>query len=104
MATHVIDLTGKLGMAERPQVKVGGTKLTVDDSARTIMQVLALSQREMTPDVLDEMGHLLFREPDRYDELAGRLSFEGLTALVRSTIEEVMGGGAEGEGETPATT
>lgn len=103
---RTIDLTGKLGIGERPRVTVAeGVELEVDDSARTIVQVIGMMQGHAEPGRALEACALLFGEDgaERLDALG--LPISGLVTLLEAAIDLVMGGGEDqGNGETPATT
>lgn len=100
-----IDLTGKLGMGERPTITVGDMTLTVDDSAPNIIRVMEIvGDGNMTPAAVVEAADLLFEEKSRKQLAKLGLSLGDYGTLVEAATELVMGDEGEGEGETPATT
>lgn len=100
---NMIDITGKLGLSARPTVVIGGESYAVNDSAKAMLQLMALIEDDMTkPTNIIKAYELLFDAPTRkrLDKLG--LSFADFTELMRSAIELVGGGGAAGEAPTPA--
>lgn len=108
MARRTIDLTGKLGLGERPQVVCELGTLEVDDSAATIMQVLALMHDGEDTTMQDAMdaARLLFGEDGYGLVKESGISFAGLSSLLTAAMQLAMGAedGDEGNAETPATT
>ena len=103
MARKVVDLTEKLGLAEKPAVKVGDVELVVDDSARNMLQIMKLMEEGYTPQNIIDMCDLLFDKASRKELDKLGLSFADFTAVIEAAIDLVMGDG-EGNAETPATT
>lgn len=99
---RTIDLTGKLGLGERPTVTFDGNILTVDDAAENVVRVLEMAEKGLkTSDVL-EAARLMF-DAESAEKLEGlRLSFSDYAAVVSAAVELAMGGEG-GKAETPAT-
>lgn len=101
--SRTIDLSGKLGLGERPTVTFDGNVLKVDDAAENVVRVLAMAENGLrTSDVL-EAARLMF-EPESAERLKEmRLSFEDYAQVVSAAVELAMGGDGGKEG-TPVTT
>lgn len=103
---NVIDLTGKLGIAKRPAVVIDGERYEVDDSAKSVLQLVALISGEVDTKNVNAAYELLFDAPTRkrLDKL--KLSFADFVTLINAAVELVYGStGGDGAGEalTPAT-
>lgn len=104
MARKVVDLTGKLGLGEKPQIVVGDVTLTVNDSARDVLQVLSLTQ-DMTPANVLKACDLLFDKDSRKALNGLDLSMGAMVKVMETAIGLIMGeDGDGGNAETPATT
>ena len=101
---RTIDLTGKLGLGERPRIVIGDAELEVDDRARTVMQVVSLMSGDITPEKTVEACARLFGEQGAAELDALGLTLPGFAAVLEAAMDLVMGGGDAGNGETPATT
>ena len=103
---RVIDLTGKLGLGEKPKIIVGGVELTVNDSARRLVAVLGKTMEKMEPaDVLDACD-TMFDEESRKELEKLDLSMSGYIMLLEAAIDLIMGGGEDSPKAqgTPDTT
>lgn len=103
---NIIDLTGKLGIAERPAVVIDGVRYEVDDSAKSVLQLVALISGEVDTKNVRAAYELLFDAPTRkrLDKL--NLSFADFVALINAAMTLVYdsaGGEGAGEAPTPAT-
>lgn len=98
-----IDLTGKLGLEGKPTITVGKDTVTVDNSARTLLAVLNEVGDDPGPKEMLAAFELLFSDKDRKAIDAMDLSFEDFALLMETALDLVLGG-AEGEGQTRATT
>lgn len=100
-----IDLTDKLGIGERPAIVINGERYEVDDSAKSMLQLMSIIDGgEVNTSNVTRVYELLFDEKTRkrLDKL--NLSFTGFMAVCKAAMELIGGGGdAEGEAETPAT-
>ena len=103
---RVLDLTGKLGLAGKPRIKVGDVELVVNDSARDMLRIMQISGGDVGPSELMEMCGLLF-DADGRDALdALDLSLDDYTVVIDAAISLVTGEGDDdgGNAGTPATT
>lgn len=99
----VVDLTGKLGLSEKPKIKIGDVELTVNTSASSILQLMALSSKEMGAQEILQATDLLFdaKSKKALDKLD--LSLNDLTVVLETAMTLVVGE-TEGEAETLDTT
>lgn len=99
----VVDLTGKLGLSEKPKIKIGDVELTVNTSASSILQLMALSSKEMGAQEILQATDLLFdaKSKKTLDKLD--LSLNDLTVVLETAMTLVVGE-TEGEAETLDTT
>lgn len=105
MARKVIDLTGKIGLSERPQIKVGDVMLTVNNSARNMIQVLSITGADVDPAKVFEATDLLFDAKSKKAIDKMDLSLDDYMTVLEAAMDAIMGGeDAEGEAPTPATT
>lgn len=98
-----VDLTGKLGIGEKPTITIGDAVLTVNDSATNVLQILAKIEDGMGAKEVKEVSDMLFDKQGKKDLERLDLSFTALSEVVSTAIDLVMGR-AEGEAETQATT
>ena len=100
-----VDLTGKLGLGEKPTITIGDTTLTVNDSAIALIRVLDIAQANMTPAQMIEAYTILFGEdgPKTLENL--NVKFADFPTIIETAVELAMGGGGDdsGNAETPAT-
>ena len=101
-----VDLTGKLGLGERPTITIGDVTLVVDDTARNMIRVFeAMGDGEgMAPADVMGMASLLFEAPSAEALDALGLSFADYTAVVTTAVDLVLGADEPGNPATPATT
>lgn len=102
---RMIDLTEKLGLAEKPTIKItDDVTLTVDDSARTIMRVMVLLDNSGAKEI-EEACDLLFNANSKaaLDALFS-LGFDNYMLVVQTAVDMVVDGVDEGNAQTPATT
>ena len=103
----VVDITEKLGMQGRPELKIGDARVKVDNTAKTMLQVLTVmgdDADDVTPKKILEIYDLLFDEKSRKELDKIDLDFDDFTIVVESAMDLVMGdGGDEGNARTPAT-
>lgn len=99
MAT--IDLTGKLGLGKRPAIEIDGERYEVDNSAKSILQLMALVEDGVEASDIPKAYELLFDAPTRkrLDKL--NLPFEGFVQLINAAVQ-LVSGDEQGEAETPA--
>ena len=106
----VIDLTEKLGLADKPRITIGDVELVVNDSARSMLRIMELSGNgaDVTrdPATLMEMCDLLFDEDSLPALRALDLSFDDYMTVLDAAITLVTGddGTDRGNATTPATT
>ena len=101
MAT--IDLTDKLGISEKPTIKIGKETLTVNNSATTMLQIMAtLGGDNVEAKDLIAAIDLLFDEKSRKAIEKLNLSFNDLTTLIQTASSLVVG--EAGEAATLDTT
>ena len=102
MAT--VDLTEKLGLAGRPTLKIKDVELTVNNSARNVLQLMKLvGDGDVDPtQILDAMEILFSREDlEKLDGL--NLDFHDLTVVLQEAMN-LVAGEVEGEAATLGTT
>ena len=98
-----VDLTGKLGMGEKPTITIGETVLTVNDSASNMLLVLdKISDGIDARDALDVAG-LLFDAKSGKQLAKLDLNLDDYMTVIEAAVDLVMGGDG-GNGGTPATT
>ena len=104
----VIDLTEKLGLADKPRITIGDVELVVNDSARSMLRIMELSGGDAAPDpaTLMEMCDLLFDEESLPALEALELSFDDYMTVLDAAITLITGddGTDPGNATTPATT
>ena len=100
---RVIDLTGKLGIGERPAIIIDGERYEVNDSAKSMLQLLSIiGDGDVRPSDTLKVYELLFDAKTRRRIDALNLPFEGFVALIKAAVD-IIGGDSEGEAATPAT-
>lgn len=106
--TRKIDLTGKLGIGDRPRIIVDeGVELEVNDSAPTILRVLETIGDNATPEKVDEACTLLFGKKGKAKLDSLGVPLAGYIKVLETAVGLVIGGeGGEDSGNaaTPATT
>ena len=102
--SKTVDLTDKLGMGELPVIKIGSSELKVNNSAKSVLQLMALvGGEEVAPQgVLDALD-IIFDAKDRKTLDKLNLSFEDLHTIISTAMDLIMGD-VEGEAETLDTT
>lgn len=99
-----IDLTGKLGIGEKPRIVVAeGVELEVDDSAPTVLRVIELVGDGTDLASAIEACRLFFGKKGMSALESLKMPPMGYAELLNAAVELVMGGGS-GNAETPATT
>lgn len=101
-----VDITEKLGLEGKPELVVCGTRVHVDNTAKTMLRALALigdDPENVEMQAIVDVYELVFSEADRKKLDKLELSLTDFTTLVTEAIGLVMGGGPEGEAPTPAT-
>ena len=99
-----IDLTGKLGIGEKKRIIADkGVELEVDDSAPTVLRVLDIMKGGGGLEQVMEICGLFFGEKGMERLKALKVPSASYNTLADAAIELVMGGGDEGNAETPAT-
>lgn len=98
-----VDLTGKLGLAEKPKIKIGDVELVINNSASSILQIMAsLGGDTVDPKNIVEALDLLFEPKSKKALDKMSLSFEDLTLVINTAVELIVG--EVGEAETLGTT
>lgn len=97
-----VNLTDKLGLDGRPTITIGDLTLSVDNSARTVLQVAELTSAGLDATSFDKIATLIFGKEDKkaLDKL--ELSFTDYSTVIDAAADLIMG--AEGEVETLDTT
>lgn len=99
-----IDLTDKLGLGEQPTIKLGNAEVSVNNSAKSVLQLMTLvGGDEVTPQNVLDAYELLFDAKDRKTLDKLNLSFVDLHLLIETAMQLIVGE-ATGETETLATT
>lgn len=99
-----VDLTDKLGMAGKPTITIGETVLTVNNSARDALRLMALIGEDgLSPADTDEAVSILFDAKSKKALDALELDFSDYSKVMEAALG-LLTGAAEGEGETQATT
>ena len=98
-----VDLTGKLGLGEKPTITIGDTVLMVNDSARNMLQVMKMVKDGIGYDAVADAAALVFDPKSRkaLDKLD--LSMSDFTEVVSTAVDLIVGGDS-GNAGTPATT
>lgn len=102
----VVDITEKLGLEGRPELVIGKARVKVDNTAKTMMRVLAAigdDAGDISPSKFLEVYELLFDEKARAQIDKLELSFDDFAAVVEAAMGLVTGS-EEGNVPTPATT
>lgn len=102
-----IDLTEKLGYAEKPTIIIGKDTLTVNNSATNMLKIMELignNPENASAAMVGKAADLLFTKESRKTLDKLELSFEDFATVINAAMELVAGGDGEGEAETPATT
>lgn len=98
-----VDLTGKLGLGGKPTVTIGKDVLTVNDGAQNLLLVLEKVDGGMGVREVMEAASLVFEKKSAERLKKMDLSFNDYATVVNAAIDLIIGGGSEGEAETPAT-
>lgn len=102
---RTVDLTGKLGIGEKARIVVAeGVELEVDDSAPTVLRVLDLIKDGTDLAAAMEACRLFFGKRGMSQLESLKVPPAGYVKVLEAAVELVMGGGDEGNAETPATT
>ena len=91
-------------MGGKPTITIRGEVLTVNDSARNVMQVMKLVREGMTVEAVLEAATLVFEPKSRKALDRLDLSFHDFAEVVNTAVNLILGDDQEGEAETPATT
>ncbi len=101
----MIDLTEKLGLDEKPTIKIGASTLVVNNSARSMLQIMQLLDgNEVGPDEMFKAIDLIFdknsvKQLDKLD-----LSVQDLMTVLTAAIDLIAGEDDEqGNALTPVT-
>lgn len=98
----MIDITEKLDIGSKPQIKIGDVILTVNDEAETVLKIIPLTEDE-SPESMMNICTILFSDEDIRKISEMRLSLRDYITLIKTAIKLVTGN-IEGETQTPATT
>lgn len=95
-----IDITDRLDFDGRPALVIKGEEIEVDDSATTVLKIMGVlgDNDADTPKGITSMYELIFPEGSRAKIEALELNFDGLTTVVRTAIDLIVGADKE-EGE-----
>lgn len=109
MSRRIIDITDKLGFAERPAIRVRGSVLEVDNTAVTLLRVMQIvgDGNGLGVDEINAVYELLFDAKARKAIDRMQLDVEDFTTLVMEAIGAATGQAEEddeGNAATPATT
>lgn len=102
-----VDLTGKLGLEGKPTITVKGKVLAVNDRAANMLQVMEAigdDPGSMGIGTVLEVSRLVFDAKGQRALESLDLSFQDYAEVVSTAIGLIIGGSAEGEAETRATT
>ena len=96
--SKVIDITDKLNFEESPKIMIKGESYTVNDSAETMLRMLALFDDKSEAEAIPEAFGLIFSEDDRAKIQKLNLNFKDFTTLIECAMELIQNGE---EGEIP---
>ena len=100
----IVDITEKLDFEQKPQIKIKGDTLTVNNEAVTVLEIMPLFEKEETSsEELLRTCKLLFSENDFEKIKALKLNVKDFKTLFEITMS-LVSGDSEGETATPATT
>lgn len=104
--SKIIDITDKLNFEEKPKLIIKGVEITVNDSAKGILEIFPLLKNDVTPGEIKKICETLF-SPEDIEKLSKlKLNFVDFTTVIYSAIGLVTGSDEDDEGEekTPAMT
>lgn len=100
----IVDITEKLHFEQKPQIKIKGDTLTVNNEAVTVLEIMPLFEKEGTSsEELLRTCKLLFGEEDFEKIKALNLNFSDFTTLIRTALN-LVAGDTRGEAATRAMT
>lgn len=100
----IVDITDKLNFEQKPQIKIKGEVLWVNDEAKAILEIMPLLDTD-EPNLasIDKICRTLFSEEDFAKIEKLHLNFKDFATLTTTAISLVTGDNS-GEWATPATT
>ena len=103
----IIDITEKLNFEEKPKIKIKNVTIEVDDSAPTalkLMEVMSGVDGDPTVAQMKNLYEIIFSEQDRakIDKLG--LNIKNWMALIRESINLIVGDQEAGEQVSHITT
>ena len=98
----IVDITEKLSL-EKPQIKICGEILTVNDEAMTMLEIMPLLDGEMNAESINRICKTIFSDDDFEKIKALKLNLKDFKTLFKTAMSLVTGD-SEGETATHATT
>lgn len=101
----IIDITEKLNFEERPKIKIKGETYPVNHDAKTMLEIIQITEGNIKTTDFNKMYERLFDEEtrNRIDEL--KLSLADFQTVITFAVQAVTGQEqSEGETMTHATT
>lgn len=101
----VIDITDKLNFEQKPQLKIKGKTYPVNNDAKTMLEIMQITEGNIKPTDFKKMYDGLFDEEIRrqIDEL--KLNLTDFQTVITSAVQAVTGQeNKPGEAVTPGTT
>lgn len=81
-----LDITEKLSFDKKPVLVIKDKEIEVDNSAVTVLKIMALMGDDPTPQDITEAYSLLFDAKGRKVIEGMKLDFNGLVTVIRSAI------------------
>lgn len=101
----IIDITDKLNFEQKPQLKIKGTVIAVNDEAVTLLKILPRLNGNITPETIVEICEALFDKSEIEKIQSLKLNFSDFIKVIEAATELVAGTGtSSGEAVTHATT
>lgn len=91
--SKVVDITDKLNFEESPKLIIKGEEYTVDDSAETMLKMMALFDDKTEAEAVPEAFRLLFSESDRKKISDFKLNFKDFTTVIEYAMNLIRGVG-----------
>lgn len=91
--SKVVDITDKLNFEESPKLIIKGEEYTVDDSAETMLKMMALFDDKTEAEAVPEAFRLLFSESDRKKISDFKLNFKDFTTVIECAMNLIRGVG-----------
>mgnify|MGYP005835836321 FL=1 len=91
--SKVVDITDKLNFEESPKLIIKGEEYTVDDSAETMLKMMALFDDKTEAEAVPEAFRLLFSESDRKKISELKLNFKNFATVIECAMNLIRGVG-----------